>query len=371
MRRENIQPIIAMLTDDILRRLGEEVEIVFQYGSFLHGATNKYSDVDLSYVPRHEDTWESITVMVDDVLCDLYPMHWSKLERMAEFRDVSASVLLHHRIVYRRSEAAADRFRALAARLEGLLLPAARPEMQRRAQEIFQSTAYDYYLLRRQVEAGHQAGCARQAQAILRTVLHCLAVYNQACVDTRKVAQVLALPHLPAGFAETAERLINAWAPHDLLTATDALLQTTRDLLLAGQRQHLRAAVTYPAAFESAYPEFKRDLQGIMLACERQDMFALKTSLFSLLHELSRAIAEVETAVSYSGFNGLDEYEQDLAALGFPPLLPAAAAGDFAALHRQCQAFDGRLQTFLTGRGVALNTFATPAALHAHLHGKV
>ena len=35
---------------------------------------------DSSWVPAHDDTWGSITVMVDETLFDLYPMHWAHLE---------------------------------------------------------------------------------------------------------------------------------------------------------------------------------------------------------------------------------------------------------------------------------------------------
>lgn len=50
------------------------------------------------------------------------------------------------------------------------------------------------------------------------------------------------------------------------------------------------------------------------------------------------------TGVEYSEFNGLSDYEQDLVSLGFPPLLPYLAAGDFNGLYWQCQAFDQHLE---------------------------
>lgn len=353
------QPIIDALTKALLRRLGDEVDLIFLYGSQLTGATHHYSDVDLSYTPVHEDTRESITVLVGETLFDLYPMHWSKLERMAQFREASASVLLNHRVIYSQTEAAAQRMEALAEQLRLLQEPAARPEMIRRALEIFQSAGHDYYLLAEQAAAGHVAGCLKQAQAILKTVFHCLAVTNQACIDTRKLERVLVLPKLPADFAETVQHVLDSMEPVELLAAVDALLHTTRGLLLAEQRQCLRHETTFPAAFDAAYPELKRDLQGVMLACERQDVFALRTSLFSLLHEMSLGIAQVVTGVEYTRFNGLADYEQDLAALGFPALLPHVESRDFTELQQQCLAFDQRLKQFLARCSVQLNAFAT------------
>jgi hypothetical protein len=303
--------------------------------------------------------------MVDDVLCDLYPIHWSQLERMANFLNVSCTVLLNYQIVYQRSDEAAARFRALPTRLRELQQPDARPHMLRQAQEIFQSTGYPCYLLRQQAANGHLLSCLQHAQHILRTVLHCLMICNQAPIDTRKLPQVLALPKLPKGFAETVERVMLARESGELLSACETLLRTTRDLLLAEQRQVHCSEATFPAIFRAGYPELKADLQHILLACERQDLFSL--SIVSLYHELMIHMAQAFTGVEYSGFNSLAEYEQDLVALGFPDLLPYVVARDFSGLHRQCLAFDQQLRKFLTERGVELNAFGTVEELQTHL----
>ena len=355
----DVRQVIDTLQSALLSRYGDEVDLIFQYGSHLKGTTHKYSDVDLSWVPVHADTWGSITVMVEETLFDLYPMHWTHLERMANCLDVSSTVLLSSRILYQRTDAAGERFAALAARLRTMQEPAARPTMVRRALEIFQSTGYDYYLLREQTAAGQVAGTLNTAQAILRTVLHCLAVSNQACIDTRKIAQVLALPRLPDDFASTVDRVVTAMAPQAVLDAVDALLATTRALLLAEQRAVLRGEASYAEVFAAGYPELKRDLQAILLACEQADLFAAKGAVLSLLHEMSRGIAQVVTGVEATRFNALSDYEQELTALGFPALLAPLMEGDFDTLARRCHHFDERLQAFLRENGVGLNNFAT------------
>jgi predicted nucleotidyltransferase len=363
----DIQPIVETLKCTMLQKLGDEVDLIFQYGSQIKGTTHEFSDVDLSYVPVHHSTWENITVLVDGTLFDFYPMHWSHLERMAEFRDISSSVLLQNRVLFARNEEALRRFDALGEQLQTLQGPEAKPRMVRRAFEIFQSTGYEFYLLGLQADVHDQAGCIKEAHSILRTVLHCLAVCNQACIDTRKMDQVLALPRLPVGFADSADRMISALEPDELLFATRALLQTTREFLLAEQRQFLCSETDYRAVFDSGYPELKRDIQAVMLACEQRDLFSLKGSLLSLLHEISRGIARVTTGVSYLGFNGMSEYEQDLARLGFPALLPYLRARDYDGLYRQCLAFDMRLREFLIERNVGLNSFTTLDDLREHL----
>ena len=112
---------------------------------------------------------------------------------------------------------------------------------------------------------------------------------------------------------------------------------------------------------------FLRDIQAVMMACENEDMFSAKGSLLSLLHEMSRAVAEVSGGVIYSGFNGMSEYEQDLSALGFPALMSYLAVRDFSGLYEQCQAFDKRLKEFLMEKSVGLNNFATLADLQEYL----
>ena len=363
----DLRHVTAVLKTALLRDLGDEVDLIFRYGSFLKETMHHYSDLDISYVPVHETTWHSITVLVDDMLCDLYPIHWSRLASMADFENVSSTVLFHYEIVYARSADVAARFHALPARLHALQAPAARLTTLRKAQAYFQRTGYPYYLLQQQAANGHLLACLQHAQEILGTVFHTLALCNQAPVDTRKLAQVLALPKLPVDFAVTVERMTNAFTPAAVLAATEQLLGTTRDLLLAEQRQLPDQETGYPAAFGAGYPELKNGLQHVLLACERQDLFALKVPLLSLYQELSRIIAQATTGIAYTEFNSLADYEQDLSGLGFPALLPSVEARDFAGLHQQCLAFDAHLQQFLTARGVNLNAFATVEALQSYL----
>ncbi len=361
----DLEQTTKILQDALLQKMGDEVDLIFRYGSYTKGTAHRYSDLDISWVPAHDSTWYSITVLVSNTMVDFYPMHWSHLERMANVDDLSCTVLLESEIVYQRSEVQADRFRRLAARLRDLQQPAAYPAMLRKAQDIFQRTGYPYYLLRQQAEQGHRLSCMQQARHILRTVLHCLVVCNQAVVDTRELNQVLALPKLPAGFASTVDQLTHSTDPDELLTTCETLLQTTRALLLGEQRGVQRPDVTFREVFHAAYPELKGDLQHLMLACERRDMFDF--NFISLYHELMIHMAQAFTGIGYSGFNSLAEYEQDLVALGFPDLLSYLVAGDLDGLHQRCQAFDVRLQQFLTEHDVPLCSFADVEALAAYL----
>ena len=88
-------------------------------------------------------------------------------------------------------------------------------------------------------------------------------VCNQASIDTRKLDQVLALPKLPVGFANTVNWVTNATDPDELLPACETLLDTTRNLLLSEQQEVLRSETTFPTVFDAAYPELRGDLQHL------------------------------------------------------------------------------------------------------------
>lgn len=53
------QAVVAALQEALLQRFGDEVDLIFQYGSHLRGAAHKYSDVDISWTPVHPDKWDS------------------------------------------------------------------------------------------------------------------------------------------------------------------------------------------------------------------------------------------------------------------------------------------------------------------------
>lgn len=349
--------LVRVLTDALLRDLGEEVEVVVRFGSRLKGRTHSYSDVDVLFVPAHEATWHAITVLVDDTLCDLFPFSWPTLERLAAFDDVRGNLLLDAEVVYARSEAASERFRTLAEDLRRLTEPAARPAMLVKAGSILARAGDSLLLLRDEAARGRMLPSARQARRVLDVVLHCLAVLNQAPVDTRRLPEVLALPRLPDGLEASVAALRSGREPAALVAASEELVRATRALLLAEQRTVRRCPTGYHGAFAGAYPELRGDIQHVLLACDRGEVSAL--DVVSLLHEVMVGIARAETGVEYGDTNAMSDYWVDLDALGFPDLVAPAVAGDHVELRRRAMAFDDRLRAFLLERGVDLASYAS------------
>jgi hypothetical protein len=363
----DLQQVSHEIRQALLARLGEKVDLIFYFGSRLKSTTHRYSDLDMCYVPVHPTTWDSITVMVGEILFDLFPMQWSHLENLSQMSEPNASILLSNVVVYQRTQEAGERFAGLSARLRSLHEPAARAEMLKRALDLFQKVGYQFYLLQTQADSGHLASCIHHSQRILHSVLHVLAVCNQQCVDTRKMDQVLALPRLPEGLASVVDQLTAANTPSAILAACRKLLDITRAMLLSQQREVLVGQSSLPAACGAMYPEMKADLQKVLIGCERQDVLLISRRLMSVYHELSLHLAKGLTGVEYGEFNTLVDYEQDLGSWAFPPLVPYLAARDFAGLHEQCLRFDRHLRAFLTERGVGLYDFASLDELRPHL----
>lgn len=356
---------IDIVTSALLHDLESEVDIIFRFGSVTRGTTHRYSDLDVAYVPAHESTWKSITVLVDDTLLDLFPMHWPWLERLATFEDVRCSIILEGEIIYARDEATAARWQGLRERLKASLEPDKREEMLSKAQTTFQKAAYPYYLLRQMVAERNQIACLYHARTIRDTVLHSVVLANQRVIDTRKLEQLRSLPRRPVDFETNLRWISDATDPDDILAATEALMASTRAMLVAEQAEVQRESRPFAEVLDSAYPELRGDILHIVLACDRQDMYG--STLTSLYHELMIHMARALTGIQYSSFNSLAEYEQDLEALGFPALLPYLEARDYEGLRAACGRFDERLRSYLTEQRVGLNAFASLDELEAWL----
>ncbi|MCB2155442.1 hypothetical protein KQI84_11185 [bacterium] len=360
-----IERALNIMKDALLRELGDEVDLIFQYGSQIRGNTHAYSDVDVSFVPKSNDTWHNITVLVDGTLIDLYPIHWSRLEHLANYGHVSCSIIHRSKIVYQRTPEVAARFEALKEKLNDRLKPEARKDTLNQAEEIFQKSCYEYYLLKQLEDTDRRLAIHHHARHIMDDMLHCIGVCNQQVVDTRRLEDVRALSRLPDGFSEIVDRLIQEIEPRQIVAECEELMRATRSFLLAEHAEVHRSKKTMSEVFDSAYPELKADLQHVMLACERGDRFAMR--LTSPIYEVLVHMVEAQSDVWHSDFHSLAEYEKDLTTLGFPDLLARLEADGLDGLREACEAFDLRLRDFLQENGADLKEYATLDELEAAL----
>jgi hypothetical protein len=353
----DVAQITNMMIEKHLGRLSAETDLIFLFGSREKGTAHQNSDVDICYVPVQESMWAHCTVIVEDILFDFFPLHWSLLERMANFDDPRTSLVLEARIVHHRSEEALARLRGLQDRIRELEQPAARPHMVAKAQSIFQQTGYPFLQLKFAAGQEDLPSGKIHAGQIVCAVMHCLMVTNQTTIDTRKLPQVLALPRLPAECESLLEHIYDASDTGDLATSCETLLQHTRDFLLIEQQSLSQTHANYAEVFCDAYPEYKDMLQHILRGCEARNPHLTTDALLYLQKELAPALARVLTGTVYTDFHSPADYGRYLAELGFPDLLPAVTARDYDALREQALAFDRHLRELLTEHGVALNAF--------------
>jgi hypothetical protein len=362
--------VAKLMVGTLVERLGDEVELVFHYGSTIHGGTHRFSDLDFSYVPRHPNTWESITVLVDDILFDLYPLHWETLERMAEHDDWRATILADLEVVHARSEDARTRLSALIARHRELERPDARADMVRKALVAFERTGFQFYQVSRTVRIGEVDAARIHTNRIIGTVFHALVLVNQSRADTRKLDQMLALERRPERLGELVDAVLRAPDGARLVTACTDLLDATREVLLAEQAQTQRVPASYPDRLGPAYPELKADLQRVLLACERRDLPGAQTKLFSFLHELHIHLAQGERGIDFSDFNSPDEYRHAPLARESEELVRLASRARFDELHEAASRFDRRLREYLTEIGVGLFSYESIEELQAALEAR-
>lgn len=367
MTLQDRNAVAELMVSTLVEWLGDEVELVFRYGSTVHGGTHRWSDIDFSYVPRHPTTWESITVLVDDILFDLYPLQWETLERMAEHEDWRATILADLRIVHAASDQARARLDRLVRRHHELEQPEARATMVGKALTAFERTGFDFYQVSRTVELGEVSAARTHALGIIQTVFHALVLTNHSRADTRKLDEMLALERRPERLGELIDSVLRATEGADLVRRCSNLLSATHEFLLAEQAQTRRVPASYSDRLGAAYPELRADLQRVLLACARRDLFGTQAKLFSFLHELHLHLAQGERGIGYSGFNSADEYRHEPLAHESERLVELAVLGRFDELRDAAKRFDKRLRAYLGELGVGLYSYGSIDELRAAL----
>lgn len=366
----DVPRIADLIIENFKEGLGDEIQMIFMFGSRTKGTAHPKSDFDMCYVPLQESTWAHRTVTVEGILFDLFPLHWSQLERMANFDDPRTSLVMDARVVHHRTEEALARFRGLQDRIRELEQPAARPQMVAKAQGIFRQTGYPFLQLRLAARRDDLLSGKAHARQIISTVTHLLMVANQTHIDTRKPSQVLALPRLPEDCGVLLNRIYGASDVRELASACESLLQKTRAFLLAEQLALPQEPKTYTEEFRSLYPELKDMVQHILRGCEARDPYMTTDAVLVLEEEVASPLARVLTGAACTSFHTPADFWHCLAELGFPNLLPAVIARDYDALREQALAFDRRLRDLLTENAVPLDDFGSEQELADHLRGQ-
>ncbi len=364
----DITKTISLMIETFLARYGPEVDLIIQYGSLVKGNDHEGSDIDISWVPVHEGRWESITVEVQGVLVDLYAIPWPQLREMAEFENYNCTILDRHRILYSRDDAARERISSLLERYRALQRPEARTEMLEKSLRLFRRAAYPFYLTGRAAARGEVMDCVASSQELCDILSHCLMTLNQRSIDTRKDAEVLALPKLPAGFADLRDALARSRDCSEIKGLAEEIMEAARGLLLSEQTEVCREAPSFAAAAgNNNYPETANGLRHAAREAGRRNVTGLNRDLCGMLREIRNNIGRGISGRWFHDFNALSELTQDVPGMDLPGLAAAMLRLDWEELEKRLPAMVDDMAALYREKRTDMNSFGTLRALEVWL----
>ena len=339
----DIDTLQSMLIEHAKTVLGDKLDLVFIYGSSLTNKRHRYSDFDISFVPSDTNVWDGgITVILDGIMLDFYPIHWSRLEAMSCMDVMGGTILYNSSLVYSRNEESKVKFDNLRSGLERNLSFDKRKDMIYKSMAQLKSASYQHFLI--SCSKGNSLECMFHAKNLVNELLLSLSQLNQQCIDTRKRDQINSLKLVPKDFMKLIDQLLYETGQENIEDLSFNLLNMTRELLVSEQRKLKNNAKDIKEALNEGYPEFKGDLQRTEIACEREDL--LSSAYLLCIHEFMIHLAPAVEGVEYNEFNAMSDYFMDLAVEGFPDLVPYVQKKDFNGLKKGLMEFDQALRVF-------------------------
>jgi predicted nucleotidyltransferase len=364
----NIEKTISIMIETFLARYGQEVDLIIQYGSLVTGDNHEASDIDISWVPVHEGRWESITIEVQGILVDLYAIPWPRLREMAEFENYNCTILERHRILHSRDDAARERISSLLERYRALQRPEARTEMLEKSFGLFQRAAYPSYLIGRAAARGEVMDCVAKAQELSDILSHCLMTLNQRSIDTRKDAEVIALPKLPADFAGLRDALARSRDSSEIKRKADEIMEATRSLLLSEQSEVCREEPGFAAAAgNNNFPETANGLRHAAREARRRNITGLNRDLCCMLREIRNNIGRGISGRWFHDFNALSELTRDIPGMDLSGLSNAMLRLDWEELEKRLLGMVDDMAALYREKRTGMNSFGNMSELEAWL----
>lgn len=156
--------IADILVEHAVQTYGDEIAIIAYYGSYAKGTASPTSDLDIFYIPEPGKARAlSSQFVIEGRPYDFWPVSWALAEEIADATTtrpwvLAASLLIDAKVLYQRSTADLERFRALQARTEALTEPPQRRKMIKQALVEFQQTLFQLGQIRLAVAAADLVG---------------------------------------------------------------------------------------------------------------------------------------------------------------------------------------------------------------------
>ncbi|MBN2334930.1 nucleotidyltransferase domain-containing protein [Candidatus Bathyarchaeota archaeon] len=316
--------------DHAVEKHGDEIAVIFYYGSYATGTAGADSDLDLVYVPDDVEATASLytSFVHRGVGYEFWPMSWSRLERIAsadEHWPVAAAIIAYGRVLWHRSEADLARFNALKEKVERLRVPESRHLMVGKALDAYKEVLNDLGRLRLEVGGSDVSGARWLAVSVMISCLECLGLANQTYFRKgwgSNHDEVLALKDRPRRLAEYVEALVSKTDLEKLLDAAEGLARDTREVLLGTQRE-----TASPTGIRNElvdyYPGIKEYVNKVKTAALRGDAVKAVVSAGMIQDELTRMLCRGAEGIDHHGFNLPSELRQAYNGRGFPDLMAA------------------------------------------------
>ncbi len=355
----SIDKTISLMSSAFLERYGNKVDLILHFGSSVRGTARDFSDIDLCWVPDSEEDWQAMTVEVDGVLIDLFAIHWSNLEAMATMEDGRSLVLKHLNVVYARDDSARARLEGLRKKLSELSSPLERKALLEKAFGAFQQAAYPLYLLQRAAARKEILDAVAAGARFTSCLAQCLALINQCPIDTRREADLLALPKLPKNYAQSLSALAESREPQNMVQLSQDMMEEIRLLLLREQAEVCVEEPLLDQAKVDSCAEERNGLGHIIREARAQDAAGLCREGCGNLWEIRYHVGQAFTGRWFHDFNSISELTAQIPGLPLTELATAIEDKNYQEAERFSRKTMDAIPRLYEERGASSGVFST------------
>lgn len=224
----------------------DDVAILAVYGSYVNGTSDELSDVDFFFIPKTDRGFElSRTFIIDGVGFDLFPMKWSRIEGLAEFREPLVPLLGNSIIAFASTTEDERRFLSIKQRMEANLRDPC--FMHDRASDSLQKGM----LYLRRIRQGRGIGSCRLLAGQMMLCLSDAVAYKNQTYFKKGLRShfndLSRMKALPPGFLDAYDRMIGATDKAGLKASAERMARCCMAFMDSEQEVPLDAELCIPA----------------------------------------------------------------------------------------------------------------------------